>query len=79
MAQVGIYIEQYTDMRNRGLPVRVTTPKESLAEQLSCTVWEMVGRSRPQGTVEEREKDIVERLRAFRRQPSSSRRALSYG
>lgn len=64
--------EATTDMRNRGLPVNVTTPKESPAEQLSRTAWEMMERSRPRGTAEQREKDIREKLRAFRRRSPSS-------
>lgn len=63
--------EATTDMKDRGLPVSVITPRESLAEQLSRSAWETVGGPRQRGTGEGREKNIRERLRAFRRQPSS--------
>lgn len=60
--------EATTDMKDRGLPVSVITPKESLAEQLSRTAWETMGGQTRRGMGEEREKNIRERLRAFRRQ-----------
>lgn len=65
--------EATTDMKDRGLPVNVTTSKESLVEQLSCTAWETTRGSTQRGTDDEREKDIRARLRTFRRQiiPSS--------
>lgn len=63
--------EATTEMMDRGLPVSVITPRESLAEQLSGSAWETVGGPRQWGTGEEREKNIRERLQAFRRQPSS--------
>lgn len=59
--------EATTDMKARGLPVSVITPKESLAEQLSHTAWETAGGPIRRGTDEEREENIRERLRAFRR------------
>ncbi|CAI5691467.1 unnamed protein product [Oreochromis niloticus] len=59
--------EATTDMKDRGLPVSVIIPKESLAEQLSRTAWETAGGPNRRGTDEEREKNIRERLRAFRR------------
>lgn len=64
--------EATADMKERGLPVNPVTPRESLAEQLSRSAWETVGRPSRRGTGEEREKSIRERLRAFRRQTSSS-------
>lgn len=65
--------EATTDMKDRGLPVNVTTSKESLVEQLSRTAWETTRGSTQRGTDDEREKDIRARLQTFRRQiiPSS--------
>lgn len=63
--------EATADMKDRGLPVNVITPRESLSEQLSRTVWEMVRGPRQQVAEEEREKNIRERLQAFRRGPLS--------
>ena len=63
-------MEATKDMKDRGLPVTVITPRESLAEQLSHSAWDAVG-ARQRGTGEERERDIREKLRAFRRQGSS--------
>ena len=60
--------EATTNMKDRGLPVNVITPKESLAEQLSHFTWETVGGPRQRETGEGQEKSIRERLRAFRRQ-----------
>lgn len=58
--------EATTDMKHRGLPVRVVTSKESLAEQLSRSAWEMVGHSGLRGKDGMRQKDIREKLQAFR-------------
>lgn len=58
--------EATTDMKARGLPVSVVTPRESLAEQLSRSAWETVGGTRRE-TGGAREKNIQERLRPFRR------------
>lgn len=63
--------EATADMKDRGLPISVITPRESLAEQLSRTVWEMVRGPRQQGVDEEREKNIRERLQVYRRRPLS--------
>lgn len=65
--------EATTDMKDRGLPVSVITPRVSLAEQLSRTAWEIVGGPSRRGTGEVREKNIREKLQVFRRQdPHSS-------
>lgn len=63
--------EATADMKERGLPVNVTTPRVSLTEQLLRCTWETAGGARRRETGEEREKSIRERLRPFKR-PSSS-------
>ncbi len=63
--------EATADMKDRGLPVSVITPRESLAEQLSRTAWETMRGLRQQGTEEERERNIRERLQVFRRRSLS--------
>jgi len=40
-------------MKDRGLPISVIMPRESLSEQLSRTVWEMVRGPRQQRVREE--------------------------
>ncbi|KAJ4949418.1 hypothetical protein JOQ06_020933 [Pogonophryne albipinna] len=62
--------EATIDMNKRGLPVRVTKSKESLAEQLARYAWKVVGGSEPQGAEDAREQGIREKLRIFRREPS---------
>lgn len=64
--------EATADMKDRGLPISVITPRESLAEQLSHTVWETVRNPRQQGMKEVREKNVRERLQVYRRGPLSS-------
>ncbi|KAF0036607.1 hypothetical protein F2P81_011919 [Scophthalmus maximus] len=64
-------VEATKDMKDRGLPVTDITPRESLAEQLSRSAWDTVGAGQ-RGTGVERERNIREKLRAFRRQGSSS-------
>lgn len=63
--------EATADMKDRGLPVSVITPRLNLAEQLSRTTWETMRGPRQQGTGEESENSIRERLRGLRRQPTS--------
>ncbi|KAL7872495.1 hypothetical protein SRHO_G00074780 [Serrasalmus rhombeus] len=63
--------EATTDMKDRGFPVKVTTSRESLAEQLSRSTWTTVGELRKRRQTEERESNIRERLRTFRRQTSA--------
>ena len=71
--------EASADMKDRGLPVRVITPKESLAEQLSRSAWEMMRGSRPQVADEERGTDIREKLRAFRRRSHLLQKNFKFG
>ncbi|KAK9535421.1 hypothetical protein VZT92_007804 [Zoarces viviparus] len=59
--------EATVDMKDRGLPVSVITPRESLTEQLSRSAWGVVRGPTQHGTRKER---VFKRLRAFRRQPS---------
>lgn len=59
-------MEATKDMKDRGLPVTVITPRESLAEQLSRYAWDAV-EAKQRGTGEERERNIRGKLRAFRR------------
>ncbi len=63
--------EATADMKDRGLPVSVITPRESLAEQLSRTAWETMRGLGQQGMEEERERNIRERLQVFRRRSLS--------
>lgn len=65
--------EATIDMKDRRLPVSVITPRVSLAEQLTRTAWEKAKGSTRRETSEERERNIREKLQAFRRQdPHSS-------
>lgn len=54
--------EATADMKDRGLSVSVVKPRESLSEQLSRSIWEIVTESRKQGTGGGREKNIRKRL-----------------
>lgn len=65
--------EATADMNRRGLAVRKTTSRESLAEQLSRTAWEVAGRPERRETGEAQLRDIRDKLRVFRRRsPPSS-------
>ncbi|KAM4578642.1 uncharacterized protein V3H82_008008 [Fundulus diaphanus] len=66
--------EATKDMKERGLPVPLIKPKESLAEQLSRTAWKKIGSRQASG--EEREMSIRERLSEFRRETSSLQEEL---